>query len=177
MRSLSHDLARVLARITFFCGASLACSSGFIPNVAHAQAHPFSLAITGPKSAITFGSQCDVLVTVTNISADTIAIAENNDPKEGFKDYKIIMTDEASGTMLKQDLSKVEPRGPKYYQHSSDKTKYLQRGDSIVQRLPVCSLYALSADRKYNVQVERNIPRILGAGTVASNTIEIAVAP
>jgi hypothetical protein len=175
MRTLRLNLARALACMTALSVASLTCA--FIPNVAHVQAQtqPFSLVISGPTSVITLGSQCDVAVNVTNTSPETIAIGENNDRKEAFKDYKIFVTDESSGTKLKQDLSKLEPGAPEKYQHSSHKTKHLQPGESLVETLPVCSLYPLSSGHKYGVQVERT--QILGSGNVTSNIIEIAVAP
>ena len=179
MRILRHKFARVLARMAALSSVPLTCICAFIPNVTHVQAQtqPFSVAITGPKSAIAFGSRCDVTVTLINISHGTIAIGENNNPAVRYNDYTIIVTDESSGTTLKQDLSKLEPRGPEYYLHSSRKTKHLQQGESIVQALPVCSLYSLLPSHNYSLRVDRKIPEMLGSGTATSNTIEIAVAP
>jgi hypothetical protein len=136
------------------------------------EPQPFSLAIEATQQRFQLGSPVEVKLTLTNTSRTQISLVDTN---RGC-DFQLEVRDShgqlAPETKAKRDLK----CGAGFIVMVGRRIlRVLKPGDSYEDVMFVNQFYELSRPDDYYIQVTRKIPKVLGQGTVESNTITITV--
>jgi hypothetical protein len=145
-----------------------ACGFAFAQTAVAPQ--PFTITVTAATASVAAGSPVSLTVILKNMSKEPLDDSGSWDDRTHLDpNFKFIVQDAQGRPVPKRIFKHPE------FRTGSPLNRTLAPGESVTEEQEVSRLYDFSEPGKYTIQVAMRIPKELGSGMVASNSVTVTV--